>query len=92
MKPSTNVARLAKESRHAITADAYAEVDLAAAHLAGAWGALASGTLVRQRRRGAARACNWRRLISTPRARWWSRRTKAGRQSAPSQPSRLNHS
>eukprot|EP00964_Phaeocystis_antarctica_P114330 scaffold78304_cov68-Phaeocystis_antarctica.AAC.3 len=33
------VARLAKESRHAITADAYAEVDLAAAHLAGAWGA-----------------------------------------------------
>ena len=32
MKPSTNVARLAKESRHAITADAYAEVDLAAAH------------------------------------------------------------
>jgi hypothetical protein len=53
MKPSTNVARLAKESRHAITADAYAEVDLAAAHLAGAWGALASGTLVRQRRRGA---------------------------------------
>ena len=33
------VARLAKESRHAVTADAYAEVDLAAAHLAGAWGA-----------------------------------------------------
>jgi len=33
------VMRLAKESRHAITADAYAEVDLAAAHLAGAWGA-----------------------------------------------------
>ena len=31
--------RLAKESRHAITADIYAEVDLAAAHLAGAWGA-----------------------------------------------------
>ena len=33
------VMRLAKASRHAITADAYAEVDLAAAHLAGAWGA-----------------------------------------------------
>jgi len=33
------VMRLAKESRHAITADIYAEVDLAAAHLAGAWGA-----------------------------------------------------
>jgi len=33
------VMRLAKESRHAITADTYAEVDLAAAHLAAGWGA-----------------------------------------------------
>ena len=55
------VARLAKESRHAITADAYAEVDLAAAHLAGAWGAC-------ERRFGeadAARRCPSLRLAAT---------------------------
>ena len=33
------MARLTKESRHAVTANQYAEVDLAAAHLAGGWGA-----------------------------------------------------